>query len=310
MTRADSPADTHTTTPFRCGHVALAGRPNVGKSTLLNALLGQKLSITSHRPQTTRHRLLGIKTLEQAQIIYVDTPGLHQATGKALNRVINQTAADALHAVDVVAFLVEGTRWDAEDQWVLDKIKAARVPVILVVNKVDILEDKARLLPHIQHLSGLYPFAEMVPLSALKRDNLERFEDCVVRHLPEAPPLYPEDQITDRSERFLAAELVREKLFRKLGQEVPYGLTVEIEQFKQEGGLRRIHALIWVARDTHKAIVIGKGGAVLKAVGVEARRDMERLFDGKVFLQLWVKVKAGWADDERALHSLGYGNGD
>ncbi|MFA7387552.1 MAG: GTPase Era [Thiohalobacteraceae bacterium] len=293
---------------FRCGYVALVGRPNVGKSTLLNGLLGQKISITSHRPQTTRHRVLGIKTLDDAQIVYVDTPGLHRGDRKALNRVINRTAADTLHAVDVVAFLVEGTRWGEEDQWILDMLKDLEVPVLLVVNKTDTIEDKARLLPHLKMLSGLREFADVVPLSALKRDNLERFEACVVRLLPEAPPLFPEDQITDRSERFLAAELIREKLFRKLDQELPYGMTVEIEQFKQEGNLRRINAQIWVGRDSHKAMVIGKGGALLKAVGAEARRDMERLFDSKVFLQLWVKVKEGWADDERALRSLGYGD--
>ena len=293
---------------FRCGFVALVGRPNVGKSTLLNSLLGQKISITSHRPQTTRHRILGINTLEQAQIVYVDTPGLHQGNRKALNRAINRTAADTLHAVDVVAFLVEGVRWSDEDRWVLDLLKDVEVPVILVVNKVDLLEDKAALLPHMQTLAALYKFADIVPLSALKRDNLDRFEACVIEHLPEQAPLYPEDQITDRSERFLAAERVREKLFRKLGQEVPYGLTVEIEQFKQEGNLRTIHALIWVERDSHKAMVIGKGGSRLKEVGSEARRELETLFDGKVFLQLWVKVKEGWADDERALRSLGYGD--
>lgn len=293
---------------FRCGYVALVGRPNVGKSTLLNALLGQKISITSHRPQTTRHRILGINTLEHAQIVYVDTPGMHPSKGKALNRAINRAAVDTLQTVDVIAFVVEGTRWSDEDRWVLDKLKEAGVPVILVVNKVDLVEDKAKLLPHIQTLAALHDFADIVPLSALKRDNLDRFEACVVQHLPEQPPIFPEDQITDRSERFLAAERVREKLFRKLGQEVPYGLTVEIEQFKQEGNLRRIHALIWVERDSHKAIVIGKGGRVLKEVGAEARRELEKLFDGKVHLELWVKVKEGWADDERALRSLGYGD--
>lgn len=291
---------------FRCGYVALLGRPNVGKSTLLNGLLGQKISITSHRPQTTRHRILGIKTLAAAQIVYVDTPGLHQGDRKALNRAINKAAVTALHSVDVVAFMVEGTRWDAEDRWILDKLRDVRAPIILVVNKVDLLKDRAQLLPHLQSLAARYPFADVVPLSARERDNLDSFEACVVRHLPQAPPIYSEDQITDRSERFLAAERVREKLFRKLGQEVPYGLTVEIEQFKQEGDLRRIHALIWVDRESHKAIVIGKGGVLLKEVGSEARRDLEQLFDGKVFLQLWVKVKEGWADDERALRSLGY----
>lgn len=293
---------------FRCGYVALVGRPNVGKSTLLNALLGQKISITSHRPQTTRHRILGINTLEHAQIVYVDTPGMHPSKGKALNRAINRAAVDTLQTVDVIAFVVEGTRWSDEDRWVLDKLKEAGVPVILVVNKVDLVEDKAKLLPHIQTLAALHDFADIVPLSALKRDNLDRFEACVVQHLPEQPLIFPEDQITDRSERFLAAERVREKLFRKLGQEVPYGLTVEIEQFKQEGNLRRIHALIWVERDSHKAIVIGKGGRVLKEVGAEARRELEKLFDSKVHLELWVKVKEGWADDERALRSLGYGD--
>lgn len=295
---------------FRCGYVALVGRPNVGKSTLLNALLGQKISITSQRPQTTRHRILGINTLEHAQIVYVDTPGMHQSARKALNRAINRTAADTLHAVDVAAFIVEGKRWSDEDRWILDKLKDAGVPVVLVVNKVDLLDDKAELLPHIEMLSAQHPFVDIVPLSALRRDNLDRFEDCVIRHLPEQAAIYPDDQITDRSERFLAAERVREKLFRKLGQEVPYGLTVEIEQFKQEGNLRTIHALIWVERDSHKAIVIGKGGRVLKEVGSEARRELETLFDGKVHLELWVKVKEGWADDDRALRSLGYADDD
>ena len=292
---------------FRCGYVALVGRPNVGKSTLLNRLLGQKISITSQRPQTTRHRVLGIKTLPQAQIVYVDTPGLHQGSRKALNRVLNKAASDTLHDVDVVAFLVEGTRWTDEDRWILEMLRDIGTPVILVVNKIDMLEDKTALLPHLQQLAGEYAFAEVIPLSARSGDNADRFEASVIARLPVGEPIYPDDQITDRSERFLAAELVREKLFRKLGQEIPYGLTVEIESFKMDGAMRRIHALIWVERDTQKAIVIGKGGTLLKEVGSEARRDMEKLFDGKVFLQLWVKVKEGWADDERALRSLGYG---
>lgn len=293
---------------FRCGYVALVGRPNVGKSTLLNGLLGQKLSITSHRPQTTRHRILGINSLEHAQVIYVDTPGMHQGSRKALNRAINRTAADTLHAVDVVAFVVEAKRWTDEDRWILDKLRDLDVPVVLVVNKVDSLEEKAELLPIIQALSALHDFADIVPLSALRRDNLDSFESCVIKYLPQQAAIYPDDQLTDRSERFLAAERVREKLFRKLGQEVPYGVTVEIEQFKQEGNLRRIHALILVERDSQKAIVVGKGGSRLKEVGTEARIELEKLFDGKVFLQLWVKVKEGWADDERALRSLGYGD--
>lgn len=292
---------------FRCGYVALIGRPNVGKSTLLNRMIGQKISITSRRPQTTRHRVLGIKTLPQAQVVYVDTPGLHQGDRKALNRVLNKAALDTLYDVDVVALLVDGMQWNDEDQWILRLLRELACPVLLVINKVDTLNDKMRLLPHIQRLSAEFEFAEVIPLSARTGANCERLETSVVQHLPIAEPLYPDDLITDRNERFLAAERVREKLFRKLGQEVPYGLTVQIESFKLEGQLRRIHALIWVDRESHKSIVIGRNGALLKAVGREARQELEDLFDSKVFLQLWVKVKQGWADDERALRSLGYG---
>lgn len=290
---------------FRCGLVALVGRPNVGKSTLLNRILGQKISITSSKPQTTRHRILGIKTTDAAQVVYVDTPGLHQGGKRALNRALNRAASEAIADVDLAVFLVEGTRWTDEDELVLQRLRQAGVPVVLAVNKVDRLEAREALLPALQALSERHDFAEIVPVSALRGENVERLEACVVERLPAGPPYFPEEQITDRSERFLAAELIREKLFRRLGQELPYGLTVQIEQFKEEDGLLRIHGLVWVERDSQKAIVIGRGGAMLKQVGRDARLDMERLFGEKVFLQLWVKVRTGWADDERALRSLG-----
>lgn len=290
---------------FRCGLVALVGRPNVGKSTLLNRILGQKISITSNKPQTTRHRILGIKTTSQAQVVYIDTPGLHRGGKRALNRALNRAASDAIADVDLAVFLIEAGRWTDEDELVLRRLRQAGVPVLLAVNKIDRLEDRAQLLPELQALADRHDFAEILPLSAARGENLERLEQCVIERLPEGPPYFPEEQITDRSERFLAAELIREKLFRRLGQELPYGLTVQIEQFKEDDGLLRIHGLVWVERDSQKAIVIGKGGAMLKQIGREARLDMERLFGSKVFLQLWVKVKGGWADDERALRSLG-----
>ncbi|HFD79319.1 MAG TPA: GTPase Era [Gammaproteobacteria bacterium] len=292
----------------RCGFVALVGRPNVGKSTILNRLVGQKISITSRRPQTTRHRILGIKSDPQSQIVFVDTPGLHVRQPRAMNRYLNRAAADSLRDVDVVVFVVEGTRWNEDDERVLELLREVRCPVVLAVNKVDRIDDKSRLLPHLDTLSKRFDFAELIPLSARSGDNLDRLEQAVRRLLPESPPFYPEDQVTDRSERFLAAELVREKLFRKLGEEIPYGLTVEIERFRNEGKVLHIHALIWVEKASHKPIVIGNKGERLREVGREAREDMQRAFGCKVFLQLWVKVKEGWADDERALRSLGYGD--
>jgi len=291
---------------FRCGFVALVGRPNVGKSTLLNRLVGQKISITSRRPQTTRHRILGIKTDADYQIIYVDTPGLHARQPRAMNRYLNRAAYDSLADVDVVVFVTEGTRWQEDDDWVLRKLEDVRCPVIAAVNKVDRIADKATLLPFLDELSGKREFAEIIPVSARTGAQLAELEAAVLRRLPQSPPFYDPDQVTDRSQRFLAAELVREKLFRKLGEEIPYGLTVEIESFKEEKGVLRIHALIWVEKAGHKPIVIGAGGQLLKEVGREAREDMQKAFDQKVFLQLWVKVKEGWADDERALRSLGY----
>lgn len=295
---------------FHCGYIALVGRPNVGKSTLLNRILGQKISITSRRPQTTRHRVLGIKSQPTAQFIYVDTPGIHAFSGRAMNRHMNRTASSVLLDVDVVVFLVDGLHWTADDDLVLEKLGQITSPVILAVNKIDLLGRREELLPALQALSEKYHFEHVIPISASKGDNIDELEAAIERLIPEAPPLFPEDQVTDRSVRFLAAELVREKLFRKLGKELPYGLTVEIEQFKSDENITHIHALIWVERKSQKYIAIGKQGRVLKEVGIEARRDIEVLIDGKVNLKLWVKVKEGWADDERALHSLGYTRDD
>lgn len=291
---------------FRCGYVAIIGRPNVGKSTLLNHLLGQKLSITSRKPQTTRHRILGVSTRAQAQIIYVDTPGLHSQEKKAINRYMNRAATSAIKDVDVVLFVVDGLKWTSEDDQVLEKLAGVTVPVLLVINKVDSLEDKSVLLPHIDLLRQKREFAHVIPISALRGHNLESLEQEVLPFLPFSPPFFPADQITDRSQRFLAAEMVREKIMRQLGDELPYEITVEIEEFKQDGKLLRIGALILVERDGQKAIVIGEGGQRLKLIGKEARLDMEQLFGSKIMLQLWVKVKGGWSDDERALKSLGY----
>jgi GTP-binding protein Era len=291
---------------FRCGTIAIVGRPNVGKSTLLNRLIGQKLSITSRKPQTTRHRILGIKTTASAQLIYVDTPGVHRDGTRAMNRYMNRAALTAIHDVDAIVFVTEGLQFTDEDQFVLDQLRDAQSPVLLVINKVDEIAEKERLLPHLQHMAAKREFADIFPLSARKGDNVEALERKLVALLPEAEAVFPEDQLTDRNERFLAAEFIREKLMRALGQEVPYALTVEIEQFKQEGRLRRIAAVIWVEREGQKRIVIGKSGEMLKNVGKQAREDMEKLFGGKVFLELWVKVREGWSDDERALRSLGY----
>ncbi|MGD2073578.1 MAG: GTPase Era [Gammaproteobacteria bacterium] len=290
----------------RCGFVALVGRPNVGKSTLLNRLVGQKISITSRRPQTTRHRILGIRSGAGAQIIFVDTPGLHARQTRAMSRYLNRAAADSLQDVDVVVFVVEGTRWREDDDWVLEKLEGVTCPVVVAINKIDRVEDKTALLPYLQSLAAKRDFAALIPVCARTGEQLDALEAAVRSHLPQSPALFPADQVTDRSERFLAAELVREKLFRKLGEEIPYGLTVEIERFREERGILHIHALVWVEKSRHKAIVIGAGGERLRAVGREAREDMERAFGQKVFLQLWVKVKEGWADDERALQRLGY----
>lgn len=290
----------------RCGYVAIVGRPNVGKSTLLNHILGQKLAITSRKPQTTRHNMLGIKTEGDVQAVYVDTPGLHKNNERALNRFMNKTASSALKDVDVVVFVVDRTRWTDEDQMVLERLEHVRCPILIAVNKSDRLDDKGELLPHLDWLAQQLPTAEIVPVSALHGQNLDILERLVGDRLPENEHFYPEDQITDRSSRFLAAELVREKIMRQLGAELPYQMTVEIESFQQEGRVLHIHALILVEREGQKKIIIGEKGERIKSIGQNARKDMEVLFDSKVMLNLWVKVKSGWSDDERALHSLGY----
>ncbi len=293
---------------FRCGYVAIIGRPNVGKSTLMNHIIGQKISITSRKPQTTRHSITGVKTMDEVQILYVDTPGLHTKATRAMNRYMNQTALSTLSDVDVIAWLVNPGVWTDDESLILKSLKSIKTPVILVINKIDELSDKEKLLPEIEALSDKRDFAEVVPLSAKKNTNIDSFEKAVCDYLPESPPLFPDDQLTDRSSRFLAAEIVREKIMRRVGKEIPYALTVEIEDFREENGTTHIHALIWVERDGQKAIVVGQRGNVLKEVGQAARRDMESLFGCKIYLKLWVKVKRGWSDNVRALQSLGYGD--
>ena len=294
-------------TIFRSGYVAIIGRPNVGKSTLINRILGQKLCITSRRPQTTRHRILGIKTSEQGQFIYVDTPGMHSDGKRAMNRYMNRAAASSIDDVDVILFVVEGLKWTDEDKRVLKRLQqGARAPVILVLNKADKLQDKAALLPQIEELAAQYEFAAVVPVSARKGMNTDLLEQEIAKLMPEGEMIFDEDQLTDRSSRFLAAEIVREKLFRYLGQELPYSLTVEVEQFEEEEGMYRIGAVVYVERGGQKSIVIGKKGEQLKLIGKDARLEMEQLFGCKVFLQIWVKVREGWSDNERMLKNLGY----
>ena len=293
----------------RCGLVAIVGRPNVGKSTLLNRILGQKVSITSRKPQTTRHRILGIDTEAQCQTVYVDTPGLHQDEKRAINRYMNRAASSSLAEVGLVLFVVEGTRWTEDDAMVLEKVKNSRLPCYLVVNKVDKVEDKESLMAQIQKLSSLHAFEHIFPVSAKNGKQVDALRETVQKSLPESEFYFPEDYITDRSSRFMAAEIIREKLMRFTGDELPYSTTVEIEQFKMmENGVYRINGLILVERDSQKRMVIGKAGNHIKTIGEQARKDMENLFDNKVFLELWVKVKQGWADDDRALRSLGYGD--
>ncbi|MEQ6918253.1 GTPase Era [Halomonas aquatica] len=292
-----------------CGFVAIVGRPNVGKSTLMNRILGQKISITSRRPQTTRHQVMGIKTEGEAQFIYVDTPGIHimaKDRNKAINRFMNQAAVQALRDVDCVVFIIDRTRWSDEDQVVLQRLEHVEAPVILAVNKVDRLQDKASLLPWLQQVGARRDFAAIVPISAKHGTNVPELEGEVAKHLSESVHYFPEDQVTDKSQRFLAAELVREKVMRQLGDELPYQMTVEIEEFRDEGRVVHISALILVERAGQKKILIGENGERIKNIGREARLDMERALDAKVMLNLWVKVKRGWSDDERALKSLGY----
>jgi GTP-binding protein Era len=291
------------------GIIAIVGRPNVGKSTLLNALLGQKISITSRKPQTTRHRILGILTEENRQAILVDTPGLHSEEKRAINRLMNRAATSSIAEVELILFLVEGTHWTTDDELVLNKIKKSGSPCILVVNKIDNIIEKDDLLPHLQKLGEMHKFTDIVPISASKGHSVDTIKKLCLESLPESDFWFPEDHITDRSSRFMASEIIREKLIRFTGDELPYSITVEIEQFKMDDkGVIHINALILVERDSQKRMVIGNKGERLKTIGQEARRDMESLFDSKVFLETWVKVKSGWADDERALRSLGYGD--
>ena len=290
-----------------CGFIAIVGRPNVGKSTLLNQLLGQKISITSRKPQTTRHRIMGIDTRDNYQAIYVDTPGLHMEEKRAINRLMNRAASSSIGDVELVIFVVEGTRWTDDDEMVLGKLKAGKAPVLLAINKVDNLQDKSILLPHIQMLSQKMDFMDVVPISAEERKNVDTIAAIVHKLLPEADHHFPEEYVTDRSQRFMASEIIREKLMRFLGAELPYSVTVEIEQFvSNDRGGYDIHGLILVEREGQKKMVIGNKGSRIKTIGIEARRDMEQMFEAKVHLELWVKVKSGWADDERALRSLGY----
>ena len=291
---------------MNCGYVALIGQPNVGKSTLMNHLLGQKISITSRKPQTTRHRILGINTTATQQVIYLDTPGMHEGRKRALNRYLNRTADNTLSGVDVVLWLIDGLAWHSYDEIIFKKLQQAGLPVILVVNKIDRIKNKEAILVFFKEAQSRFPFKQMIPVSALKKTNLERLETLVVELLPERDIIYPEDQVTDRSMRFLAAEIVREKLTRRLGDELPYTLTVEIERYEEQSALTKIYAIIWVERETQKNMVIGKQGAMLKKIGIDARLDIEKLVDRKVYLQLWVKVKKGWSDNERAMQSLGF----
>ena len=290
---------------FRCGYIAIVGRPNVGKSTLMNALIGAKVSITSRKAQTTRHRITGIQSTEDTQYVYVDTPGFQTRHANALNKTLNKTVANTLTSADTILFLIEAGTFGPADQQVLDLIPAS-VPCILVINKSDRVKDKAVLLPFAQQIAAKHDFAAVVPVSATLRFQLDALQKEVRRFLPENPPVFGPDDITDRSEKFLAAEIIREKVFRFVGDELPYTSTVLIEKFEQEGDLRRVFGAILVERDTHKSMVIGQKGARLKEISTQARLDMARLFGGPVYLEIWVKVKSGWADNEAGLRAYGY----
>lgn len=290
-----------------CGFIAIVGRPNVGKSTLLNKILGQKISITSRKAQTTRHRIVGIHTEGAYQAVYVDTPGLHIEEKRAINRLMNRAASSAIGDVDLIIFVVDGTHWNDDDEMVLNKLRQAKAPVVLAINKIDNIKNKEEMLPFITALSQKFDFAQVVPISAEKGNNIAELEKIVRHSLREGIHHFPEEYVTDRSQRFMASEIIREKLMRFTGDELPYSVTVEIEQFKlNERGTYEINGLILVEREGQKKMVIGNKGQKIKQIGIEARSDMERLFDNKVHLELWVKVKSGWADDERALRSLGY----
>ncbi|HIE54181.1 MAG TPA: GTPase Era [Chromatiaceae bacterium] len=290
----------------RAGFVALVGRPNVGKSTLLNRLLGQKLAITSHKPQTTRHSILGISTLKEGQIVYIDTPGIHKRGDKAMNRYLNRTATSTLGGVDLVVFVVDAGCWTEEDSLVLERVRESRLPCLLVINKIDTIKPKERLLPLMAELRARTAIDDMIPLSAKSGDNCNALEQAIIQQLPEAENIYPEEQITDRPERFFAAELVREQITRRYHQELPYAVSVEIEEFDERPHILRISAVIWVERPNQKAILLGRGGEAIKKTATEARKELEKFFRKKVFLRLWIKVKASWSSDQASLAQLGY----
>lgn len=296
---------TEATRVSRCGYIAIVGRPNVGKSTLLNRILGTKLSITSRKPQTTRYAITGIRNIDGAQCIYVDTPGLQNRQPGKMNRTMNRTVHSMIEDVDVVVFVVDGLVWSEGDERVLEVLSETTTPVILVINKIDRIEDKTRLLPHIEQLSKRKDFAAIVPLSAFSDKDMRPLESEVVKQLPAGEPLFPEDVYTDRSERFLVAEIIREKIIRQLGDEIPYEIAVSVESFKEKPHLTEIHAVILVEKEGQKKIVIGSGGSRIKLIGEQAREDIEELLQKKVLLKLWVKIKAGWSEDDRALKSLG-----
>ncbi len=290
-----------------CGYVAIIGQPNVGKSTLLNQILGQKISITSRKPQTTRQQLLGVKTSDNPPVIYVDTPGLHKQNKNALNRYMNRAASGVINTVNVIAFMGDAGHWGEDDNWVLNKLSSVTCPVILVVNKIDKLGNNNEALPLMEEYGSKFEFAAVIPMSAKDKEDVEQFETEIDKLLPSGPAKFPEDQITDKSMRFLAAEIVREKIMRLTGAEIPYSVALEIEEYKEKENIIHIGVVILVDKKTQKAIIIGKKGALIKEIGTQARRDLEKMLDSKVFLRLWVKVREGWADDERALSSLGYG---
>ena len=291
---------------YRCGFVAVVGRPNVGKSTLVNRILGRKLSITSNRPQTTRHRILGIATSATSQIVFVDTPGMHRGHARALNRYMNRVASRALIGVDLAVMVVEASGWTPEDDHIVERVGAEAAPVVLVLNKIDRIKRREAMLPILADTARRHGFAAMVPVCARTGENLDRLRSVVETHMPAGPPVFPEEQLSDRSDAFLAAEIVREKLIRRLGQELPHRLTVEVERFVEQEQRTLVNVLVWVERKQHKAMVIGKDGGRLKDAGVAARSDIARMLGRPVHLEIWVKVREGWSDDERALRTLGF----
>ena len=294
--------------PNRCGYCAIVGRPNVGKSTLLNCLIGQKLAITSHKPQTTRHNILGVKTRSDGQIIYVDTPGLHQRGNQMLNRYLNRTAKSVVADVDLLMLVVEANRWTDEDAGVLNLVIQSKLPTVLVINKIDRIKRMHTLLPYIEKISVKHKFNEIIPLSARKFDNIQTLENVVLKLLPKGGKIFPDDQLSDRSERFFASEIIREQLVRRYAREIPYALTVEIDKFEQEDKLYRISSQVWVERIGQKKIIIGNKGAALKEVATKARKELEKFFQKKVYLRIWIKVKKSWSSNDKSLTSLGYGD--